>query len=114
MGAGAGAGAGAGQNEPGYLKKTRILMDWLQMSSPRPLSVSTRRKIRAENMIKEGLHPFGMKLREPRGETCKTCNHSVAKRLGNIYWKCDLMNNTGGPGTDLRLKWPACQLWESA
>ena len=48
----------------------------------------------------------------PAGETCKTCRH--AKRFGG-YSKCGLQRNawTGGEGTDILLKSPACRRWES-
>jgi len=28
-------------------------------------------------------------------------------------WKCGLVKATGGPGTDIRLKWAACSRWEA-
>lgn len=67
----------------------------------------------ARNRIACGWHPFGRKLREPRGETCGTCKHKTSHQPGaNIYHKCELRGVTSGPATDLRLKWPACELWE--
>lgn len=50
----------------------------------------------------------------PAGETCKTCQHSygVELRSGKRYWKCGLVKATGGPGTDIRLKSPACSKFE--
>ena len=51
----------------------------------------------------------------PEGEKCRTCRHAV-KRSGNArdYWKCSLMKArwTGGYGSDIRLKSPACSKWE--
>jgi hypothetical protein len=48
----------------------------------------------------------------PTGETCKTCEHSYRRQGGsNAYFKCDLVPPTNGPGTDIRLKSPACFKW---
>lgn len=30
------------------------------------------------------------------------------------YYKCMLMPVTNGPGSDIRLSWPACVKWEAA
>jgi hypothetical protein len=50
----------------------------------------------------------------PANETCKTCCHSYQIQSGSkAYWKCDLVKATGGPGTDIRLKSPACSMWEA-
>jgi hypothetical protein len=52
----------------------------------------------------------------PAGETCKTCAHrrSTGSACGRVYWKCGLMEAhwTGGPGTDIRMRSPACRHWE--
>lgn len=52
----------------------------------------------------------------PAGETCKTCAHiaRIETRAGNVYRKCGLnrLNWTGGPGSDILAKTPACLKWE--
>lgn len=50
----------------------------------------------------------------PKGETCKTCEHYSGHRRTKIYRKCGLMRAqwTGGPGTDILARSPACQYWE--
>ena len=48
----------------------------------------------------------------PDGETCKTCAHSYSRSMAKRYYKCELVRATGGPATDIRLKWPACSRWE--
>lgn len=50
----------------------------------------------------------------PEGETCKSCLHIYRNRLSKVYLKCDLMRAhwTGGGGTDIRAKDPACSKWE--
>ena len=51
----------------------------------------------------------------PQGETCKTCKHKAAPtQTARVYWKCRMMIDswTGGPGTDIRMRSPACRHWE--
>ena len=44
----------------------------------------------------------------PEGKTCKTCSHLWRKRRSRTYLKCELRENTNGPGTDHQARWPAC------
>jgi len=63
--------------------------------------------------VRRGLHPFGIRLHRNASLRCKTCRHAKRHRWGGTYWKCaTLPVQTKGPGTDLRLKWRACQRWE--
>lgn len=79
------------------------------------LSDDRARTIRNKALIERGVHPFGAKLRQPPGETCGSCKHSCSVKLSKTYWKCALTpTQTKGPGTDLRLSWPACERWEAA
>jgi len=50
----------------------------------------------------------------PAGETCRTCRHAYYRQQGKRYWKCAIAKRaaTNGPGTDIRLKDPACARWE--
>ncbi len=52
----------------------------------------------------------------PEGETCGTCQHLYRNRLAKTYLKCGLMQRywTGGRGSDVRAKDPACRRWENA
>lgn len=49
----------------------------------------------------------------PVGETCGSCKHIM--RTAH-YRKCELVRKlwTGGPGTDIKARSPACSKWESA
>lgn len=49
----------------------------------------------------------------PPGETCRTCAHSRFIKFAKTYHKCALVKTTGGPGTDIRLKWAACSRWQA-
>ena len=43
---------------------------------------------------------------------CMDCNHLYVKRLSKNYYKCAYRGNTGGPGTDHRVRWAACAKFE--
>lgn len=59
-----------------------------------------------------GYHPLaGDRLLETPGHTCGDCGHCFANDCAKRYYKCD-RNATGGPATDVRLRWPACRHWE--
>lgn len=46
------------------------------------------------------------------GNICGNCAHFIRKKMGAIYFKCDLTKITGGPATDWRVNWPACGKFE--
>lgn len=51
----------------------------------------------------------------PAGETCKSCQHIYRNHQSKTYLKCALMRQawTGGPGTDILARAPACRMWEA-
>ncbi len=51
----------------------------------------------------------------PDGETCVSCRHLHRNKAVKTYLKCALMRAywTGGYGTDVRAKDPACRRWEA-
>ncbi len=54
----------------------------------------------------------------PPGETCGSCRHHRVIRYSKSYHKCEEFKNqggkwTGGPGTDIRVRSPACRFWEA-
>lgn len=48
------------------------------------------------------------------GKTCKDCKYAVRFEQSKSWHKCELNRRrwTGGTGTDIRLKDPACSLFE--
>lgn len=51
----------------------------------------------------------------PKGETCKSCKHICRHHdYKHTYIKCGVIRHrwTHGLGTDIRVKSPACRLWE--
>lgn len=62
-----------------------------------------------------GRHPTGKRL-GPATETCGNCANLKRYRASNpdrVYAKCSLYPVTNGPGTDIRHRWPACELWKA-
>lgn len=51
----------------------------------------------------------------PEGETCGSCQHIYRNQQAKVYLKCSLMQRfwTGGEGTDIRARSPACRHWEA-
>lgn len=51
----------------------------------------------------------------PAGERCGTCRHAERFRTARQWSKCGLVRAfwTGGRGTDIRLRTPACSKWEA-
>lgn len=73
------------------------------------LTPDRRRTINQRMLLRRGIHPLTRRnLLEPRGRTCGDCDHHVQH---GRYHKCDL-NQTMGAGTDIRVSWPACELFK--
>lgn len=77
-------------------------------------------KFRAKQiaMFARGIHPvtkmplLGADVQPPGGARCGNCDHLRSHTLAKTYYKCGAVKMTGGPATDVRLKWPACTAWE--
>ena len=54
--------------------------------------------------------------RGPEGRRCRDCRRILptSHRTARRYWKCERRGITRGAGTDHRLKWNACRLFEEA
>ena len=85
----------------------------LEFGQPMPkLSADRLRTLRRKQMIEAGTHPLTL-LPLIEDHTCKECVHVLRVYGGRRdYYKCSKAKQTHGPGTDLRLKWPACSLFE--
>lgn len=69
--------------------------------------------VRDKTRLSWGAYPFKPGS-GPKGETCRTCDNATCKEHhGKRYWKCSLVVPTFGPGTDIRLKTPACRAWRA-
>lgn len=58
-----------------------------------------------------GRHPMGPPLLGDPAKTCGNCAHLYRVSYTKVYIKCSLVPATGGPGTDVRVRWPACTKW---
>lgn len=63
--------------------------------------------------VLRGRHPTGRAL-GPEGETCGGCAHRRVMQWSRSYSKCvlDRAKWTKGPGSDIKVRWPACERWE--
>lgn len=87
------------------------LPDW------RDPSLSSTRRITVKNnaLIAQGFHPLTHRSLLTTGETCGGCRFAEVVNGGRrSYWKCGKAERTRGPGSDLRKKWPACELFRPA
>ena len=67
--------------------------------------------------LSRGVHPHhGLPLLKPEVHTCGECAHARRQASGpNKHWiKCALYGFTGGPATDIRAKWLACEKWKAS
>lgn len=68
--------------------------------------------------VRFGLRASGYARRPgtgPAGETCRTCRFAVKVGGGKShFYKCEIIRHrwTHGPGTDIKLRSPACEMWQ--
>ena len=77
----------------------------------RALTPAERRQLQVKLRSKKGhVAPPGT---GPEGETCGSCQHLYRKSMAKTYLKCGLNSAewTGGGGTDVRARDPACREW---
>lgn len=66
--------------------------------------------------IAVGIHPFGPAVRQPVGEKrCGDCKWAYpVDDFNKRFWKCHKRGYSRGEATDLRVSWPACEMFEDA
>lgn len=67
---------------------------------------------RNKHWLSVGINPGSGERIADSGEICGSCDHLVVRRRNRTYFKCGLMPETHGAGTDIRKKWPACTEWK--
>ena len=68
--------------------------------------LEAEKKFSKEQQPNKMVRAFG-----PReGKHCKDCRLLIRKvlRSGRVFFKCTLVGDTGGPGTDFKANWDAC------
>ena len=81
------------------------------------LSADQRRTASRKASLERGIHPLTRLplLNAGWGFTCGDCDHHVVNGgHAKTYHKCDTVYMTGGPGTDIRVGWPACQRFRTS
>ncbi len=78
------------------------------------LSADRKRTIKRQQLIANGIHPATKVKLLDNGETCGSCAHLLVSktRPGKSWFKCGLLPITNGPGSDIRVGWPACEKWQ--
>lgn len=79
----------------------------------RALTPQERKRLAASTRTKKHGHAWAPGT-GPEGETCGSCKHLARKTMARTFLKCALMRAvwTGGYGTDVRARDPACKKWE--
>lgn len=76
------------------------------------LSADRRRTIQQRQTIEAGMNPATREALRVGDETCGSCGHLVRYPWrSKAFYKCELVEVTHGPGTDVRKWWPACVKW---
>lgn len=89
------------------------LPDLPDVEEPEKLSAGARLTLRRRRMLAARTHPVTRGPTRPDLGTCGDCEHSYWRgEEQRRFWKCDLVPVTFGPGTDIRVSWPACEKHE--
>lgn len=86
-------------------------LEFGRTATDRPTKVP-RYKAEQARRVAMGLHPLTGKPLAGNGKKCQTCAHLRVKQMGGRYYKCLQVPLTSGPATDVRVRWPACTLYE--
>lgn len=82
-----------------------------ELDQSRGMSATQRLTHKRRLLLAAGVHPTTKLNLANNGETCGSCAHHFSHSRRNTYHKCDLVAFTHGPGSDIRLSWPACIKW---
>ena len=94
-------------------RRMTTLLDLLKDPNGPALSEADRKRVMASLKAKKTGHAWKPGT-GTEGETCKSCKHLVRRTFAKTYLKCGLMKAqwTGGPGSDVKARDPACKKWE--
>lgn len=80
------------------------------------LSATQRLTLRRKALLDAGIHPTSRRplLVTTEPVTCGDCAHHLVNQRANTYHKCAKAHGglTGGPASDVRVSWPACDLYQ--
>lgn len=75
------------------------------------LSAGAKRTARNKAALEAGVHPATRCPVRPELGTCSTCANHIVLAANRTWHKCNRAGITHGPGTDIRVSWPACSLY---
>ena len=75
------------------------------------LSAGAKRTARNKAALEAGIHPATRCPVRPELGTCSTCANHIVLAANRTWHKCKRAGITHGPGTDIRVSWPACSLY---
>ena len=79
------------------------------------LSADRKRTLRRRIRLEQGYHPATLRRLADNGMTCGDCAaHRAFDRDTRTFHKCQSAGVTRGPATDIRVGWPACELFRAA
>jgi hypothetical protein len=90
--------------QPGLLAEMPILPDGV-------LGAKKKREHPKAKKVNPMLAIYGA---GPAEAICRDCTHLRVKEWAGRYYKCVWRGNTNGPGTDHRVRWPACGKFEAS
>jgi hypothetical protein len=76
---------------------------------PQPLSADRGRTLKRLQLLQRGIHPATRHPLQPE-HVCGTC---AFRRKVNSWHKCLKAGASSSAATDIRVSWPACDLWEA-
>ncbi len=88
----------------GDIPKLRPCPEWFHIGKWTPATHVNR-------VILHGRHPMGQDL-GPEISRCGSCSHMYERKVGRTFKKCDLVRETCGAASDIKLRWRGCVRWE--
>ncbi len=83
--------------------------------APNNLSADRRRTLRRRIILEQGYHPATRRRLAENGMTCGDCAaHMAFAYATRTFYKCRFAGVSNGPATDIRVSWPACELFRAA
>ena len=79
--------------------------DTKQPLTPEQAEWFAKAAIQKPEWVNPMVRKFGL---DPEGRKCKGCDFLTVNACSKRYYKCRLRSVTSGPGTDHKLKYPAC------
>jgi hypothetical protein len=79
---------------------------------PVKLSEDRRRTLKRLQLLERGIHP-ATKRPVWAEHVCGTCTFHVVRSRSQSWHKCTKAGLSSSAATDIRVSWPACDLWEA-